>query len=389
LNNAGFTGKRPITSHAPGRRQPRPTPRGNPLQNNQNPRSKDSGIARELPERVDIIYSDVQREYFPTEEQYITEKDAEVDARLISKYLQAMGICVDLYPGNAELPSRLRQNQPELVLNLVDSVKGQESLASAIPGVLELLDIPYTGADILGLSLDTNKFLIKKLLQQNGIPVPYYQLFNTPQDLLDPMLRFPLISKLNSIHGSVEITDEAVSENEKQLRKRLRKLIRTYKQPVLVEEFISGREITAIVLQEKKKKVFLAEKDFLHTERKYVYLTFEDQWLSAIDSAFHYIKYQDPLLVEYVKKAFNVARMAGYAKFDVRLDQSGRYFFIDTNCNPALGPKEQDVALSVILNMYGVSFFEILKSLVLNTGRGPGRKKLLPSMNGTGQEILG
>ena len=329
----------------------------------------------ELPKTVSILYSDVLREYFPTEAQYITEKDAEQDARLIGEYLATMGISVLLFPGNAKLPARLRKNQPELVINLVDSIKGVESLASAIPGVLELLDIPYTGADILGLSLDTNKFLVKKLLQQNGVPVPNYQLFNAPDDYLDPAIRFPLISKLNAIHGSVEITQDAVSENEKQLRKRLRYLMRTYRQPVLVEEFISGRELTAIVLQDKKKKVFLAEKIFTHPESKFVFLTFEDQWLSEMNTAFHYVKYEDPLLREYVKKAFDVTKMAGYAKFDVRLDQSGRYFFIDTNCNPALGPKELDVAISIILDMFGISFNEMLERLILNVMREKSRKE--------------
>ncbi len=329
----------------------------------------------ELPKTVSILYSDVLREYFPTEAQYITEKDAEQDARLIGEYLATMGISVLLFPGNAKLPARLRKNQPELVINLVDSIKGVESLASAIPGVLELLDIPYTGADILGLSLDTNKFLVKKLLQQNGVPVPNYQLFNAPDDYLDPAIRFPLISKLNAIHGSVEITQDAVSENEKQLRKRLRYLMRTYRQPVLVEEFISGRELTAIVLHDKKKKVFLAEKIFTHPESKFVFLTFEDQWLSEMNAAFHYVKYEDPLLREYVKKAFDVTKMAGYAKFDVRLDQSGRYFFIDTNCNPALGPKELDVAISIILDMFGISFNEMLERLILNVMREKSRKE--------------
>ncbi len=329
----------------------------------------------DLPEKVTILYSDVQRSYFPSEELYITELGAEQDAVLIAEILESMGIEVSLYPGDAQLPVRLHQEKPGMVINLVDSVQGLESRASSIPGILELLEIPYTGANILGMSLDTNKFLIMKLLQQNGIPVPNFQLFNTPKDFLDPGIRFPLISKLNAVHGSVEITQEAVSENEKQLRKRVRRLMSIYKQPVLVEEFINGREITAIVLHEKKKKVYLAEKVFHHPDQKYVFLTFQDQWLSEANSAFHYEKFTDPLLSEYVRKAFDVSSMADYAKFDVRLDQSGRYYFIDSNCNPAMGPKEQDVALSVILDLYGISFPDILKQLIRNTQRDIKKRK--------------
>jgi len=331
--------------------------------------AKKAGNGFELPKKVAILYSEVKRNYFPTEAQYITEKDADQDAALIGNYLSSLGIEVYLYAGDARLPAHLRRDRPEMVINLVDSVKGDESLAASIPGVLELLDIPYTGADILGMSLDTNKFVIKKLFQQNGIPVPNYQLFNSPTETLDPTLRFPLISKLNSIHGAVEITRQAVSENEKQLRTRLRSLIRTYKQPVLVEEFIAGREITAILLEGMRKKVYLAEKIFFHPEEKYVFTTFEEQWLMPGEMVFHYRKIDDPILKEYVKKAFDVAKMYDYGKFDIRLDQSGRYFFIDSNCNPAFGPKELDVALSVILDKYGISFFEILKRLMLNTVR--------------------
>jgi D-alanine-D-alanine ligase len=345
---------------------------------NKKSRSKTNWDEFGLPNKVGILYSDVKREYFPTESQYITEKDANKDADLIAQYLETLGIRVLLYPGNSQLPVRLHRDKPELVINLVDSVKGDESLASAIPGVLELLDIPYTGADILGLSLDTNKFVIKKLLQQNGIPVPHYQLFNTPGDYLDPTLRFPLISKLNAIHGAVEITRDSISEQEKHLREHLRYLIQIYKQPVLVEEFIVGREVTGILLEGMNKKVYLAEKVFTHIDDKYVFTTFEDQWLTDPEVAFHYIKYDDPVLKEYIKRAFEVTRMYDYGKFDIRLDQSGRYFFIDTNCNPAFGPKELDVALSVILDLYGISFYEILKRLLLNTVRDAYGKDRLP-----------
>jgi len=324
-----------------------------------------------LPKTAAIIYSDVQRSYFPTEEQYITERDADRDAHLIGDSVTSLGIDVRFHPGDADLPARLYESRPEVVINLVDSVKGLEHMASAIPGVLELLDLPYTGADVFGLALGSNKFLVKKLLQQHGVPVPYFQLFAKPSDPIDPTIRFPLISKLNSIHGGVEITADAVSETEKHLRKRLRYLIRTYKQPVLVEEFISGREVTAIALQDGKKRVYMAEKVFARRGGRYVFLTFEDQWLSGSDEAFRYKKYTDPLLKEYVKTAFTVTGMAGYGKFDIRRDQSGRYFFIDANPNPALGPKELAVATAVIADMYGVPFDAIMRQIIRNALRAP------------------
>ena len=75
------------------------------------------------------------------------------------------------------------------------------------------------------------------------------------------------------------------------------------------------------------------------------------------------------MLRELVRKAFDVVNMGDYGKFDVRRDEAGRYYFIDSNCNPAMGPKELDVALGVILDMNGISFYEVLKRLMMNTVR--------------------
>ena len=88
-----------------------------------------------------------------------------------------------------------------------------------------------------------------------------------------------------------------------------------------------------------------------------------------MNAAFYYRPYRDPILSELVRKAFAVAHMGDYGKFDIRLDEAGRYYFIDTNCNPALGPKEQDVAIGQILDLYRVSFYELLKRLLLNPVR--------------------
>ncbi|SRR3989344_5122093 len=331
---------------------------------------------KKLPKSVALIYSDVKREYFPTKEQYLTEKDAFFDAKVIAGYLRRMKIRTILCPANDCLAENLKKQKINVAINLVGSIRGKEYLASTIPGVLELLRIPYTGAGILGESLAYNKFLVKKLLEQNGVPVPHYQLLNTHYDPLDPTLRFPLISKLNEIHGAVEITKDAVSENEKHLRNRVKFLIKTYNQPVLVEEFIVGREITAYLLEGLNKKVYLAEKIFKKKKGKYIFSNFQMQW--GKEDGFHYRKYNDPLLKEYVKKAFDITRMDDYGKFDVRLDSSGRYFFLDCNSNPAFGPKQIAAAMGYILELYGISFTEVLKRLLLNTLRDATGRKPLP-----------
>jgi D-alanine-D-alanine ligase len=333
-----------------------------------------------LPRKVALVYSDVKREYFVTEAQYITEKDARREAKVIATYLEKMNIEPVFIPANTSLASRLTRLKPDMVLNLTGSVKGQDYLASAIPGVLELMEVPYTGAGILGESLVYNKFLVKKLLQQNGVPVPQYQLFINHNDPIDLSLRFPLISKLNEIHGGVEITKDAISDNVNHLRNRLKQLIKTYKQPILVEEFIVGREITAILLEGSNKKIYLAERIFDNPAdgEKYIFADFEYQW--NCDEA-NYKKYNDSLLKGYVKRAFEITKMSDYGKFDIRLDNSGRYFFIDSNSNPAFGPKELDCALANILDIYGISFEKILKRLLTNTMRDAKGKKLLPIPN--------
>ena len=74
--------------------------------------------------------------------------------------------------------------------------------------------------------------------------------------------------------------------------------------------------------------------------------------------------------------------MADYGKFDIRIDSSGRYFFLYTNTNPSFGPKETYCSMSVILDLYDISFIDILKRLAQNTIRDSIGKQKLPFGNG-------
>jgi len=339
--------------------------------------------------KIGVVYSDVKREYFPTEQQYITEKNSLEDAKIIADEIKKLGIEVFLYPGNETLVSSIKKDKPTMIFNLVDSIKGNEYLSSTIPGILDMLDIPYTGAGLLGLALCYNKFLTKKLLQNSGIPVPNFQLFNQSNEPLNTDLRFPLISKLNEIHGAVEITNNSISENEKELRDRLDYLIKTYNQPVIVEEFIAGREIAIYMLKGINTKIYMGEKIFNKPTEKYKIATFEDQWLETNklpeEQAYTYAKFEDNNLKELARRAFEVTRMEDYGKMDVRLDASGRFYFIDINLNPAFGPKKLETAMGLIIeNLYSISFTDILKRLIMNTMSENGNGNASETENGSG-----
>lgn len=317
---------------------------------------------------ISIMYSDAKREYFPTEEQFITEEEVFHRSKVIAKYFEKMGFAVTLLPGNESAIKRLEKSNTDLVLNLVDSIRGQEDLSPVIPATLELLNIPYTGSGIMGLAINANKFLTKTLLLQNGIPVPHFQLFNSSTDPLDYQLRFPLIAKLNEIHGSVEISESSVVENERDLRKKIDDLMRVYKQPVLVEEFIVGRELTVLIFEGIHKKVYAGERVFLNGG-KYKIVSFEAAW--GEEDKYTYKKYPlDENLKNYIKKAFEVLKMDDYGRFDIRMDEAGRYYFIDANANPALGPKEAQCAFGTVLDLYNVDFTDVMKRLIINTLKG-------------------
>ena len=183
-------------------------------------------------------------------------------------------------------------------------------------------------------------------------------------------------SQLNEIHGSVELDRYCISENEHHLRERLKYLIKTYKQSVLVEEYIVGKEIVAILLEGLNKKVYLGESVIDKPTGKYKFQSFELKWLLN-GPTIRYQKFQDPILREYVKKAFTVCDMNDYGKFDIIVDSSGRYFFIDSNSNPELGPIETESPVTMIMEMYGVGFLELMKRILINSVRGyKGKKKL-------------
>lgn len=325
-----------------------------------------------LPRKVAILYSHAEREYFGTYEEYITERGARKEALTFVPYLKKLGVKTCLIPATPTMVQHLKREKPDMAINLVATVKGYDYLASSVPAALELLEIPYTGSTILGFALGCNKYLIYSLMQQHGVPVPRFQLMGSATATLDPTLRFPLILKLNEEHSNVAITADSVVENEADLRKRLRYLLKTFDQDVLVSEFIDGRELAAFIFQSYNRKVYVLERKFLRpTKNGHRFLDFDTAWMTKdgeyerrVDS----LKYHDRLLSALAKKAFIVTKMDDYGKFDIRMDRMGNYYFIDANCNCHFAPPDIS-EFAQTMKMYGVPFKKLLKRLLQNTMR--------------------
>ena len=91
---------------------------------------------------VAVVYSAVGREFFPTEEAYQAEKEVESRAAQVLEVMERLGIPGRLYSADEYLLTNLLVDRPDLVLNLVDTLRGRDGLQASIPGALELHGFP-------------------------------------------------------------------------------------------------------------------------------------------------------------------------------------------------------------------------------------------------------
>lgn len=315
---------------------------------------------------VAVAYSHVEREWFPTEEAYEAEVEVEERAEDVVKKLNELGIKAKGYPGDQYFLTNLLVDQPDLVLNLVDTLRGKDRLQTSVPAALEMSRIPYTGAGMEGMVIGNNRNLTKRLLMAYNIPTPEFQFIRRAGTAVDEELGLPLIVKLNESGGSVGINNTAVKESVEDAQKQVDEMVSTYKMPVIVEQFVDGPEITVVVYDDgSKKNVFMGEKIFRNRpDGKHFFTSIE----SYDDLHAYKYKLVEEALANKVEKlairAFNALHHKDYAKFDVRVDERSLIpYFTDSNPNTAFGP-DPGLPMTEVLALHGVTFDEMLLSLV-------------------------
>jgi len=315
---------------------------------------------------VVVAYSSVERENFATKSAYEAEIEVEERALEVSEEIRKLGISVRTLPGDQYFYTNLLVDKPDLVINLVDTLKGRDQLQPSVPAALELANIPYTGAGMEGLIIGNNRNLTKRLLMAYDVPTPPFQFIRRAGTAIDEDLGLPLIVKLNEGGGSVAIDNHAVKETLLAAKLKVNKMISTYHYPVIVEKFVDGPEITVVVFDDgTKRHVFMGQKVFRKKpDGKHEFTSFE----SYSDAhAYKYIPVSDEVRYEITKmavRAFGGLQHKDYAKFDVRVDsETGTPYFTDSNPNTAFGP-DMGLPMTEVMAMHGVEFSETMASLL-------------------------
>jgi D-alanine-D-alanine ligase len=235
----------------------------------------------------------------------------------------------------------------DLIYNFCEMVEleSQEEVFAA--GLFELVKVPYTGAPPMTLGLCLDKAKTKIILSHYGIPTAKFDLFNESIDGCKKInLRFPVIVKPVHEDASAGINEKSVVYDRKELEERVEYIIKMFKQPALVEEFIDGREVNVAILGNNPPVVLpISEIDFSHLPSHLPKIvSYEAKWIPNTD---YYEKTipicPAPLEPELERKIKDIAlscyKIMGcrdYARVDMRIDKEGNPYVLEVNPNPDL-----------------------------------------------------
>ncbi len=299
--------------------------------------------------------------------------DAEFDApktiHAIHEALERLGNTVVPLEANETLAARLGDARVDVVFNIAEGWRGRTREAQ-VPALCDLLGIQHTGSDATSLAVAMDKAVAKDLFLRNGIPTPVSQLFRTPRDKLEPRMLFPLIVKPNAEGSSKGIkADNSVATNEEELRRIVKDALERYRQPVLVEQYVSGREFTVALFQTDSGFRVLPPLEicFLDANKPYPVYSYEikQDWDKNVryDCPARIDKGLERTLAAAARKAFQALGCRDYARVDIRLGGRNHVpYVLEVNPLPGLTPNFSDMCL--IATAAGISYDELIATIL-------------------------
>jgi D-alanine-D-alanine ligase len=200
--------------------------------------------------RVTVILGDPQIRDLVKPGGMFAEKEFE-ELDTLKQALESLTAYEFTYLDNhATLLDDLRRDPPDFVLNFCDNGFANDPLKELhIPACLEMLGIPYSGADPRCLALSYNKMLVNALARAGGIATPDEMLFSGDWGLLDGWSTFPAMIKPNAADNSFGISGQSVVHDRVGLKAQVSHLFNGIGvRDILVQEFLSGTEYTVLMI---------------------------------------------------------------------------------------------------------------------------------------------
>jgi D-alanine-D-alanine ligase len=303
------------------------------------------------------------------------EFDSPETIAAIAAALESLGHEVELLGYGEPLLQRLLVGpRPDLVWNFAEGHGEGRSREARVPAVLEMLDIPYTGSDPLTLAATLDKDCAKRLVASAGVATPRWYLYDGDAESIATHaadLSFPVFVKPAYEGSSKGILNSSILYDVDELRPALEQLHEAYCQPVLVEEFIDGDELTVGFVGNGTPDVLGIMRVIPRAKRAqpFVYsLEVKRNWQQQV-------RYECPARLQPAEtEAVNQAALAAWkalgcrdvARFDFRL-RGGVPYFLETNPLPGLSPTSGDLVL--LARQVGISHRDLISRILTATIR--------------------
>jgi D-alanine-D-alanine ligase len=247
----------------------------------------------------------------------------------------------------APLLGGLREHRPDVVFNLFEGLADVGHTEAHVAGLLDWLGVPFTGCPHQALSLARDKHLAKYLLRGAGLPTPgFFVVEELP--VPDCRLEWPVIVKPANQDASVGLDQGSVVTDPLRLSERVAHLLDAYGPPVLVEQFVAGRELNVGLIEAPDLRVLPAS-EILFQEGGPGYwpiVTYDAKWKPGSRdyeaTPARYPAEVSPRLREKLAalaaRAFRVLGCRDYARVDFRVRAGGKPYILEVNPNPDFSP---------------------------------------------------
>ena len=271
----------------------------------------------------------------------------------------------------SRLITLLRSHPPDVVFNLVEYFKEDPRLEAMVAGLYDLHGVPYTGAPPFSLALCQRKGFTKQILLANGVRTPRFHLLSKPKIRGRHGLHYPLIVKPAREDASTGIEKTSVVHDQTQLLERIDYAFKNFSHPILVEEFIEGRELHVAVLGNDPPRVLpILEYDFSSLPPEYPrIISYTAKW-EPLKEEFHRVhticparlpKRVEAKVREKALEAYRLTNCRDYARIDMRLSVEGHVYVLEVNPNPDL---TEGVSFMESAEKAGLTFPKTLKMIV-------------------------